>query len=350
MFWILLCHHSLNSTSTHCGKLAPYNPRLYQTSSPTNRKVDLPTENVIKQPFTVAFILVITIIFGHPPATVVAQSARLPDPKTNSPSDNDSNFQIDALISIGDSPEGNVTYKSSGITVLTPNTHNRLAKRFLEVASITKKEYSHLFGDLSQLNTTIILMNSDEFYRRTGTPSWTNAIFFRKKIIVPIEKARLLDDDTIVRSIRHELLHAVVYDLGNGKVPGWLDEGLAQWIEGSEHDALSNSLKSWLQKNTPLPLSILQGGFTKLESSMVPAAYGQSLFATKYLIKERGIRAIRKLLTSTSKGKTFSDSFKETTGYSVSDFEHNLTTSLTKWASAQKNHYISKQSPITKGH
>lgn len=307
--------------------------RILDLDSRSSRKGQ---PNLLPQQSSQILALAALVAMLNQPAVLTAQSARLPDPLQSG--ETNTKDQIDRLMDLGTPTDNTVTYRNPGLTVMTPAIYQRQARRFLEIASITRHEYERLFGDLSKIHTSIILMEAAEFYKATNTPSWTNAIFFRRKIVVPIEKGQPLDEANIVRSIRHEYLHAVVYDLGRGEVPGWLDEGLAQWIEGSENPNLRNTLRNWIKKNSPLPLSILQGGFTKLEAGMVPAAYGQSLFATKLLIQQGGIGIIKQLLANTKRGLSFEHAFRETTGVSLGEFEVMVGSSLTSWADEHKEH------------
>lgn len=185
-------------------------------------------------------------------------------------------------------------------------------------------EYTKLFGTLPNVTSTLKLMPADEFYEATKTPRWTNAIYFRKQIIIPVADKESADNENLVRSLRHEYLHAIVNHLSNGRCPGWVDEGLAQWIEGDENPALRQALTRWLRNNSPVSFSLLQGGFTKLQASMVPAAYAQSLVATQSLISKYGIGRLVSYLKELGNGETKERAFERSFGIEIDRFEGEL--------------------------
>jgi hypothetical protein len=104
-----------------------------------------------------------------------------------------------------------------------------------------------VFGDIPKLNVQVHLMPEEEYYALTSAPEWTNAIFYEGEILIPVRKTT--SHESINRTIRHEFTHAVVDAMSDGKCPGWLDEGLAQWAEGEDNPALSPALLKWLGNN-----------------------------------------------------------------------------------------------------
>jgi hypothetical protein len=237
--------------------------------------------------------------------------------------------------------EGTASVISSGLftihdtqnrlTVRAPSSWHPLARELHQRLKRTKLEYGKLFGDLSAVETTLILMPAEEFYVATGTPRWTNAIFFRNRIVIPVEPTSEPDLVNLDRSLRHEFLHAVTYTLTNGTCPGWLDEGLAQWIEGEENPALRPALVRWLSRHEALPLRILRGGFTKLDPDLVPAAYSQSLFTAKILLKKHGFASVRKYLDLLASGNSNEQAFQGAFNQDFRRFERDLGRTLMHW-------------------
>jgi hypothetical protein len=179
-------------------------------------------------------------------------------------------------------------------------------------------------------------MDEASFYEMTGAPGWTNAMFFRGEIIIPLSTSKPVDLENLHRSVKHEYSHAVLAALSGGSIPGWIDEGLAQWLEGEENPALRNSLRSYLKHSSPVPLNLLQGGFTRLESNMVPAAYAQSLLAVQAMIKAYGIEKIAHYLELLRKSEDKEVAFFAAFGLSENDFEYKLHTTLRQWSGTSK--------------
>jgi len=219
----------------------------------------------------------------------------------------------------------------STLTVLAPPQWAPLARKVGGFIENTHEYFTKIFGDIPSFKTSVRLMDEDSFYVTTGAPKWTNALFYRGQIMIPLnDKPEDLDDT--FRSIRHEYTHAVIHALTNGKCPGWLDEGLAQWAEGQENPALRPALLEWLHGQPPVPLALLQNGFTRLDSKMVPAAYAQSLFAANAVINTYGFEAIRRYFAGLKSGAGKGDAFQKGFDLNEDVFEIRLDTTLRHWA------------------
>ena len=225
----------------------------------------------------------------------------------------------------------------SRLTFISPSKWMKVTDALRGTLGSTHRQYTTLFGEIPTFSTSIRLMDEHSFFELTGAPSWTNAMYFRGQIIIPIAADQPIDMDNLHRSVRHEFTHAVLSALSGGRAPGWLDEGLAQWAEGSENPALEPALKTWLQTNEPVPLKFLQGGFTKLNPVMVPAAYAQSLFAARSVLQTYGFRRVGSFMTALREGLDKRSAF--VAGFDLTDeqFEARLGLSLKRWAEPQEN-------------
>ena len=207
-----------------------------------------------------------------------------------------------------------------------------VARKVTKLIKRTHSQYNSTFSSIPAFSTTVRLLDEEQFYRLTGAPRWTNAMYYRGEITIPLSPSQLLDLDNLYRSIKHEYTHAVVHSLSGGKCPGWLDEGIAQWAEGAENPALEPALRDWLTLNPPVPLRYLQGGFTKLQTSMVAPAYAQSLFAARNMIKRQGFYRIRRYLDLLRTGKSKAKAFKASFQISEAQYEKQLGSKLRSWA------------------
>jgi hypothetical protein len=194
-----------------------------------------------------------------------------------------------------------------------------------ETVKLTHDNIEKLFGPTKNISVEVKLIPEDIFFITTQAPSWTNALYYNDVILIPVKKNQISTED-FKRSIRHEFSHAAIHSLSDGLAPGWIDEGLAQHLEGSAHPALFTALKKWVQYNPPVPLSMLQNGFTKLDTKYVVAAYAQSLWATRYIIGKYGYLKVRNYLSDL---KSSENSFQKNFGISESQFEEELKCVLT---------------------
>lgn len=220
----------------------------------------------------------------------------------------------------------------SKLTVVIPNNSQLLKRSLVNAVNELHLEYQTRWGMLKGVQATLVLMDEEQFFASTGAPSWTNALYHRGNIIIPISSTNPPRLDSLRRSVRHEYTHAVVNALSEGRCPGWIDEGLAQAAEGPANPILKRVLLEWLQKNDPVPLEELQGGFTKLPAFMVAPAYAQALFAVNVLNRSYGSDRFVVLFDELRAGKSTADSFKKAFGLRPSQYEHRLRIALRRWA------------------
>jgi hypothetical protein len=220
----------------------------------------------------------------------------------------------------------------SKIVLIAPSEWSDVAEDVSTEIKATHRQLVALFGSVPPFRSSVRLLSDSQFYDLTGAPAWTNAMFFRGEIIIPLAHGEPIDLENLQRSVKHEYSHAVFASLSGGAIPGWLDEGLAQWLEGDENPALRRTLKSYLRSSEPVPMSLLQGGFTKLPQKMVPAAYAQSLLAVQALLKAYGVESISSYLAllkrNVSSGTAFEAAFK----ISEEEFELRLGDALRVWS------------------
>lgn len=220
----------------------------------------------------------------------------------------------------------------SKLTLIAPTRWSETASSLIAVLNTTHDHFTRLFSDIPAFSTSIRLMDEEEFFDLTGAPKWTNAMFFRGQIILPLAKGKAVDIENLNRSVRHEYTHAILSALSAGNLPGWIDEGLAQWFEGEESPGLRDALREWLKTHEPVSLSLLQGGFTKLKPEMVPAAYAQSLLATRLVAEKYGFPAVANYFMLLRDGVEKDAAFETAFGIPLPDFERQLGKALKRWA------------------
>lgn len=204
-----------------------------------------------------------------------------------------------------------------------------LGPELLDMVRKNHREFSSLLGGITGVKSTLRLIDAEEFYAVTQLPSWTNAMFFRSQLVIPIDTTRNLDRKELERSLRHEYFHAVINALSDGKCPGWLDEGLAQLIEGNAHPQLWLALSDYIKKNQEMvPFDRLSRGFTKLPTEMVAPAYGQSLVAASMVESQFGLGAVRTFLEKLRSGIVANDAFRSAFGIPFAAFQTRVRDNL----------------------
>ncbi len=226
----------------------------------------------------------------------------------------------------------------SKLTLVSPEEWAPLARELEGQMIEIHAFFGKIFGELPRFQTTLRLIPEKAFFEETGAPRWTNAMFYKGQIILPLSTDdQGIDFENIYRSLRHEYTHAVTHALSKGNCPGWLDEGLAQWFEGEVNPALGPALRDWLQKKRPVSFHLLRGGFTRLPSEMVPAAYAQSLYISRDLVEESGFQSMRLLFEDLASGSSFSLAFQRQFGRSIEDYERELGLKLDSWGKKHRH-------------
>ncbi len=213
-----------------------------------------------------------------------------------------------------------------------------LTRESILILDKTYEELRKIFKHSPKNRLVVRFLSPTEFTKLTGAPSWTSAMFFHGEVTIPISTNEKINLTELTRTIKHEYTHAVVAELSNYNCPAWLDEGLAQIIEGDPNPLLGPALRKWIYKNKAMNLMSLEDGFTSLDSKIVPAAYAESLFATKLLIKNHGMESIIEYIKTLKKGKSSKDAFKIVYKKDLNKFERELTREIKKWAKSKQIH------------
>lgn len=202
----------------------------------------------------------------------------------------------------------------------------------LQTLNSTYDELKRVFAETPKQRVTLRFLSPDEFREATGSPAWTSAMYFGGEISVPIASKEQINLRHLKRALRHEYVHAVVAELSGSRCPAWLDEGLAQLIEGEVNPLLGPALRKWIKRNSALPLHSLENGFTLLDDDLVPAAYAQSLFVARTLVNRRGFEAMRTYLRLLREERSLDQAFQDAFAISQDNFENHLTSQIRRWA------------------
>lgn len=168
-----------------------------------------------------------------------------------------------------------------------------------------------------------VLYTDQQFRDVTKSPAWTKALF-DGKIHLPVggspEDMKLLK-----KLIYHEYTHALIHQLSNGKVPTWLNEGLAMFFEegGIQGEARRAGGRNGALQSI-ISLERLHGSFMSFDETTAEKAYAVSEVATAYLIQRHGFFRIKQLLEKLSSGLPFPVAFDETFLISYADFQADL--------------------------
>jgi tetratricopeptide (TPR) repeat protein len=129
---------------------------------------------------------------------------------------------------------------------------------------------------------TAILYTRQQFRDITKSPSWAAAAY-DGRIRIPVLGA-LKDPAELDRIVTHEFVHAVIHQMYPG-IPGWLNEGLATFMEPVDHTWLTSRLRSG---GAMIPLAQLDRAFNTSDGAEALIAYAESFVGTQVMFERLG--------------------------------------------------------------
>ncbi|MFN8092821.1 MAG: tetratricopeptide repeat protein [Vicinamibacteria bacterium] len=192
-------------------------------------------------------------------------------------------------------------------------------------------EYEARLGAAPAQPVEVVLQTAASFRDTTRAPGWV-AAWNDGAIRVPVAG---LDAPTpgLVRVLRHELVHTFVAARAGAECPTWLQEGLAQWLSGSDAAREGAALAA---VSATLPrIESLEKPFTGLSERQATLAYAQSLSVVVHIARTRGERAILSLLDALAAGRPAAEALPETLGVSYAELQREWEKSLRSTATAE---------------
>jgi hypothetical protein len=127
------------------------------------------------------------------------------------------------------------------------------------------------------------------------------------------------------RVLRHELTHAVIDQRTRGNCPHWLQEGIAQFLDGTDVVAT----EAWLRRKPAglIPLFRIEGPFRERDALSREQAYRQSASAVSFLVSRIGRTGLLFLISRLGEGRPFDRALLEA-GLSYAELQQAWEASL----------------------
>lgn len=145
--------------------------------------------------------------------------------------------------------------------------------------------------------------------------------------VVRLQPATLEDESELRRVLRHELTHAIIDQKTQGNCPHWLQEGMAQFLDGTDVVAT----EGWLRRSTSplIPLYRIEGPFHDRDESSRELAYRESASAVSFLVSRIGRSGLLFLISRLGEGRPFDRALLEA-GMSYTELQQAWESSLRK--------------------
>jgi hypothetical protein len=193
-------------------------------------------------------------------------------------------------------------------------------------------EYQARLGSAPSQPVEVVLQTAASFRDTTRAPEWV-AAWNDGAIRVPVAG---LDAPTagLARVLRHELVHTFVAARAGAACPTWLQEGLAQWLSGSDasrDDAALARLGGRLPR-----LESLESPFTGLSEQEAAIAYAQSLSVVAHVARTRGERALLDVLDALGAGRPAAEALAQALGVGYGELQREWEKTIRATAAARR--------------
>lgn len=182
------------------------------------------------------------------------------------------------------------------------------------------------FRDLeSQLDYTppeqisVILYTQQTFADITRAPGWVGALN-DGRLRIPVQGLSAMTPE-LARVLKHELTHSFITQKSRGRAPTWLQEGLAQWMEGRRSSSTAGALVATASQGAVPPLSALEGSWMGLSGNAAAFAYAWSLAVVEAMIQSGGVSDVSRLLDRVGTSASTETAVRESLHSDYSDLE-----------------------------
>lgn len=157
----------------------------------------------------------------------------------------------------------------------------------------------------------VILYTQQAFADITQAPNWVGALN-DGRLRVPVQGLSTVTPE-LSRVLKHELTHSFIQQKTRGRAPTWIQEGLAEWMEGKRSE---NNTQGMLRMFANVPEQVpvhFQGDWMKLPDEKVAAAYAWSLANIECILHSGGMIDLDRIMQRLAAGETPEEATKAIT-------------------------------------
>ncbi len=148
----------------------------------------------------------------------------------------------------------------------------------------------------------VILYTQQAFADITRAPGWAGALN-DGRIRVPVQGLKQLTPE-LSRVLKHELTHSFIRQKTRANAPTWVQEGLAQWMEGKRSGTAAGVLLQVYDAKQAMSLGDLEGSWLQLSNEVAAYAYAWALANVEYIVLVDGMTDMERILDRLAGGST----------------------------------------------
>jgi tetratricopeptide (TPR) repeat protein len=174
----------------------------------------------------------------------------------------------------------------------------------------------------------VILYTEQAFMDVTRAPGWAGALN-DGRIRVPVQGLTSMTGD-LSRTLKHELTHSFVFQKTRERCPVWLNEGIAQYLEGKRSDENAAALVQIYESGRSVSLGMMEGYWVNLPPQAAAYAYAWSLAGVEYIIRTNGMGDIERILERLPSASSPEEAVRSVLRSGYADLEKETATWLKK--------------------
>jgi hypothetical protein len=165
----------------------------------------------------------------------------------------------------------------------------------------------------------VILYTDQTFADITRAPSWAGAIN-DGRIRIPVQGLTSVTPD-LARVLKHELTHSFVGQKTHNRAPTWIQEGVAQYMEGRRSVMSAGSLAAVAGQGNAISLQSLEGSWLGLSQYQATFAYAWSLAAIESIVQNGGMSDVSRLLGQIATSPNTDDALRQSLRSDYNDLQ-----------------------------
>ena len=147
----------------------------------------------------------------------------------------------------------------------------------------------------------VILYTQQAFADITQAPAWVGALN-DGRIRVPVQGLNEVTPE-LSRVLKHELTHSFIQQKTRGHAPTWVQEGLAQWMEGKRSEAVAQALIHMQAAAPEKTAAHFEGEWMKMPDDAVAAAYAWALANVECIVASGGMGDLEHIMDRLAAGE-----------------------------------------------
>jgi tetratricopeptide (TPR) repeat protein len=181
-----------------------------------------------------------------------------------------------------------------------------------EVLHTLEEHYSAIESELNYSPSEpigVVLYTQQSFADITRAPSWVGALN-DGRIRVPVQGLSGVNSD-LSRILKHELTHSFIQQKTHGRASTWVQEGVAQWMEGKRSDENAAVLIRVYDAGQAASLGQLEGSWMGLPGDVARYAYAWALANVEYIVDTDGMGDVERILDHIGEGSATENAVKD---------------------------------------